>query len=93
MELVGGGRVGGGRDKPGLEFVREARPVGLLPAWSELIVVREGGCMEIKMGAWSEPVEGREDASQDRKGRNMCGLAKARSIVLGLWVPVKWNRV
>jgi len=45
------------------------------------------------MGAWSDPVEGSNDASQERKAGNMGGLAKARSIALGLWVPVKANRV
>ena len=49
--------------------------------------------MEIKMGAWSDPVEGREDASEERKAENICGLAKARSMVLGQWVPEKGNRV
>jgi len=49
--------------------------------------------MEIKMRAWSDPLEGREDASQERKVGNICELAKARSMVLGLWVPVKGNRV
>ena len=45
------------------------------------------------MGAWSDPVEGRDDASQARKAGNMWGLAKAGSMALGLWVPVKGNRV
>ena len=45
------------------------------------------------MGAWSDPVEGSIDASQERKAGIMCGLANARSIALGLWVPVKGNRV
>jgi len=45
------------------------------------------------MGAWSEPVEGRADASQERNAKNICGLAKARSMVPGLWVPEKGNQV
>jgi len=49
--------------------------------------------MEIKMEVWSDPVEGREDPSQERKAGNLCELAKARSMGLGLWVPVKGNRV
>jgi len=49
--------------------------------------------MEIRMGAWSDPVEGRDEVSQERKVGNMCGLAKATSIALGLWVLVKGNRV
>jgi len=49
--------------------------------------------MVIKMGAWSDPVEGRDDASQERNAAVMCGLAKARSMLLGLWVPEKGNRV
>ena len=49
--------------------------------------------MEIQMGAWSDPVEGREDASKELKAGNRCGLAKARSMVLGPWVPGKGKRV
>jgi len=49
--------------------------------------------MEIKIEAWSDPVERRDKASDERKAGNMCGLAKARSMALGLWVPVKANRV
>jgi len=49
--------------------------------------------MEIKMGVYSDPVEGREDASQERKAGKISGSAKARSMALGLWVPVKGNRV
>jgi len=45
------------------------------------------------MGAWSDPVEGSDDASQEWKAGNMRGLVKARSIALGLWVPVNRNRV
>jgi len=48
--------------------------------------------MVIKMEVWSEPVEGRDDASQERKAGNICGLAQARSMLLGLWVPQKGNR-
>jgi len=44
----------------------------------------EGGRREIKMGAWSEPVQGSTDASQERKAGKMCGLVNARSITLGL---------
>jgi len=47
----------------------------------------------ITIGAWSDPVEGMDDASQERNAENMCGLAKARSMVLGLWVLEKGNRV
>jgi len=36
------------------------------------------------MGAWSDPVEGSNDASQERKAGNMRGLANARCITLGL---------
>jgi len=48
--------------------------------------------MVIKIGAWLDPVEGREDAAQELKAGNMCGLAKARSMALCLWVPVKENQ-
>jgi len=49
--------------------------------------------MDIRIGAWSDPVEGRDDASQERKAGNMCELAEARSMVLGLGVPEKGKRV
>ena len=39
------------------------------------------------IGTWSEPVEGREVASQLLKTGNMCGFANARSIMLGLYCP------
>jgi len=45
------------------------------------------------MGAWSEPVHGRDNTSQAGNAENICGLAKARSMVPGLWVPEKGNRV
>ena len=45
------------------------------------------------MGTWSDPVEGREVASQDWKAGRMRGLANARSIALGLKVPERWNLV
>ena len=51
------------------------------------------GRRAILMGTWSEPVAGRDNASQERNAKNICGLAKARSLVPGLWVPEKGNRV
>ena len=39
------------------------------------------------MGTWSDPVEGMVEASQDRKAGWMRGLAKPRSMALGLKVP------
>ena len=45
------------------------------------------------MGVWSEPVEGRDDVSPEWNAENICGLEKARSIVLGLWLPEKGKRV
>ena len=53
----------------------------------------EGGRIEIKTAVWSDPVEGSDDASKDRKAGNICGLSKASSIPVGLWVPVKGNPV
>jgi len=41
----------------------------------------------------ADRVEGRDDASQERKAGNICGLARAKSMALGLWVPLKGNRV
>jgi len=52
-----------------------------------------GGRRAIMMGASSEPVEGRDDASKERNAKNICGLFKARSMVPGPWVPEKGNRV
>jgi len=45
------------------------------------------------MGVWWDPVDGRDDVSHERKAEQICGLAKAMSIAIGLWVPVKGNRV
>jgi len=45
------------------------------------------------MGAWSDPIVGRDERSQERKAENICGLAKARSMVPGLWALEKGNRV
>jgi len=44
----------------------------------------DGGRREIKIGAWSDPVEGWEDQSQDRRARKMSGLANVRLMLLGL---------
>ena len=41
----------------------------------------------IRMGTWSDPVEGRVVASQDWKAGRMREFAKARSMALGLKVP------
>ena len=43
-----------------------------------------GGRWLISIWAWSDPVEGRDDASQERNAENIRGLAKARSMALGL---------
>ena len=53
----------------------------------------EGGHREIRIGAWSVPLAAGDDASQEQNAGNMCGLANIRSMTLGLWVPVKGNRV
>jgi len=89
---VGEGASGGG-DLPVLELISQGRPVGLLPAWAGFIILVEGGGMEIKTGAWSDPVDRRDDASQVWKAGNIFGLANPRAMVLRLWVPVKGNRV
>jgi len=49
--------------------------------------------MEVKMGESLDPIEGRDEACQEAKARNLSALVKARSIVLGLCIPVKGNRV
>ena len=41
----------------------------------------------IRMGTWSEPVEGRVEVSQAEKAGDICGLAKAKSIAQGLRSP------
>ena len=43
-----------------------------------------GGRKVIKIGAWSDPVGGRVDASHERKAGKIYGFAKARSMALGL---------
>jgi len=52
-----------------------------------------GGRRVIAMGAWSDPVEARDDASRGRNAESISGLVKARSMVLGPCVPKKGNRV
>ena len=52
-----------------------------------------GAVRRIRMGTWSDPVEGRVVASQDWKAGRMRGLAKARSMALGLKVPERGNLV
>ena len=47
----------------------------------------------MRIGTWSDLVEGRTVASQDRKAGRMRGLAKARSMALGLKVPERGNLV
>ena len=49
--------------------------------------VPSGGASVMRMGTWSEPVEGRDEASQDAKAGAIYGLAKARSITPGLCDP------
>ena len=74
---------------PSVRFGQSAscqRGLGLL--WWE-----EEGRRGIEMGVWSDPVAGRVDASQEGKAGKIRGLAKARSIALDLWVPVKGNQV
>ena len=78
---------------PTFEPVGQVRPVGVLPTWSGFGIVGDGGCREIRMGAWSDPVEGRIGVSHEQKTRKICGLAKAMSMVPGLSVPVKGNWV
>jgi len=45
------------------------------------------------MGAWLDPLEGRVVASDEWKAGKIYGLSKARSMVLGWWVPVNGNLV
>ena len=52
-----------------------------------------GGRRVIAMGAWTDHVEWRDDASPECNVGNICGLAKARSMVQGLWVPEKGKQV
>ena len=47
----------------------------------------------ITINTWSEPVEGRDEASQDEKAGVIRGLVKARSITLGLWGLESGKRV
>ena len=52
-----------------------------------------GAARWMRMGTWSDPVEGRVVASQDRKAGRMSGLAKARLMALGLKEPERGNLV
>jgi len=74
---------------PFSEFIRYVRPVGVLPARPGWVPSRGGGLEEDDDRPCSEQVEGRDVASHLQKGGNMWGLAKARSIALGLWEPEK----
>jgi len=38
----------------------------------------------MRIGAWSDPVEGKVDESHERKAGNICEVANTRSMVLGL---------
>jgi len=60
------------RDEPVFEFICKAWPVGLLPAWSGFVIVGGGGHKVIKIGVWSDPVEG--------------GMTRARSGTRGTYV-------
>ena len=50
-----------------------------------------GAARWMRIGPWSDPVEGRVVESQDRKAGRMSGLAKARSMTLGLKEPKRGN--
>ena len=52
-----------------------------------------GGERVIRMGTWSEPVEGRVVVSPSWKDGDMSAFAKARSIAPGLWEPERGKRV
>ena len=52
-----------------------------------------GGARVMRMGTWSEPVEGSVVVSHSMKAGDMRGLAKARSIAPGLWEPERGKRV
>jgi len=58
-----------------------------------LLLWRDGGPRDIIIGAWSDPLDERVDASHQRKLEKWYGLAKPMSIALSLWVTVKGNRV
>ena len=52
-----------------------------------------GGARVMRMGTWSEPVEGRDVVSQSTKAGDMSGLEQARSIPLALWDLERGKRV
>jgi len=90
---VGEGISGGGGSN---QFLSRSESLGQSASCQRglgLSLWGEGGRREIKMEAWSDPVQGRDDASQKRKAGNISEFAKARSMVLSLWVPVKGNWV
>ena len=87
-----GGERGGGTRRPLIGSSRRSQS-----AWSHM---GRGGARSLvgadrrmRMGTWSDPVEGREVASQDWKAGRMRGLAKARSMALGLKDPERGNLV
>ena len=93
IKLIRRGGEWGRRDLEVFDRILQAFPVGLVPHVSGGGRASVGAARRMSMGTWSDLVEGRVVASQDYKAGRMRGLAKARSIALGLKVPERGNLV
>ena len=93
VELVRRGGEGGGRDAEAFDGVLQAFPVSFIPHGTGGGRASVGAEKWMRMGTWSDPVEGRVVASQDWKAGRRRGLAKARSMALGLKLPESGNLV
>ena len=93
IKLVRRGGEWGRSDVEAFDGVLQAFPVGLVPHGTGGARTSVGAVRWMRMGTWSDPVEGRVVESHDWKAGRMRGLAKARSMALGLKVPERGNLV
>lgn len=84
---AGVGRVGGGAGCVQKLSRQECRASQSVKSQQGALGSRlsSGDYRVIIMGTWSEPVEGRVEASHGEKAGDICGLEKAKSITPGLW--------
>ena len=73
IKLVRGGGEQGRRDMQALDGALQALPIGFVPHGSGGAPLSVGAARWMRMGTWSDPVEGRVVASQDQKAGRMSG--------------------
>ena len=93
IELVQGGRRRGGRYTGVFDGLFPDVQVGLVPHGSGGARSLDIAIRRMRIGTWADPEECRVEASPDRKAWRIMGLAKARSMALGLMVPERRNLV